>query len=96
MQATLHNQHWKRDDGKAWTRAMFMPGYVPPAAKDDWKVTQAIFGRMAEQRKPVSPEDRMAKRQMVQDRAARAQRAAEAAARGVTGKEIEEIICGRA
>jgi hypothetical protein len=96
VQATLHNQHWKRDDGKAWTRAMFMPGYVPPAAKEDWKVTQAIFGRMAEQRKPITPEDRRAKRQMVQDRAARSERARLAGERGATSAEILEIMCGRA
>ena len=75
---------------------MFMPGYVPPAITDDWRHTQAMFGAMAAQRKPVTPEDRRAKRQRVQERAARSERARVASERGAKREEIQLIMEGRA
>jgi len=87
---------WKPPSGEAWKPEMLKPGYVAAPPVDDWRTQKAVFAAMAAKQNPPSIEERKQRKQAVRDRSERSKRALEAAARGVTGRDIQLIMEGRA
>lgn len=89
LQATLHNAHFRVEEGQPpFTAKMFMPDYVPP--KYDWRSEQKKFRLIG--RKPQSHEERRANQELISSFKERAQRMDEARARGASSQELQAIM----
>lgn len=90
LQATLHNAHFDKPNGKPFTAAMFMPGYKPPV--QTWQEQKEMAMRRI--RRAAAPEIQKRVTDAGADFLKRQKRAKEAQERGATRAEIKAIMEG--
>ena len=96
LQATLHNAHFKRDDGQGWSPAMFMPGYKPRVQTWQEQLQRAKLRERQGQRVDIKERRRVHEQHQAakSEFEAKQKLVEEARARGATREELKAIMRG--
>jgi len=92
IQATLHNAHFEKPNGKPFTADMFLPGYKP--AVQSWQAQKEIIGGIASMTQKVTPQQLAALSEgqaIFEQRAARAMKLRQ---EGAPAEKIRAVMDG--